>query len=51
MSKAFLTIAEASSLIAKKKLSPVELTEACLAQIDAHDAEIHAFVTVTRSAP
>ncbi len=48
MSKAFLTIAEASSLIAKKKLSPVELTEACLAQIDAHEAEIHAFVTVTR---
>lgn len=48
MSKAFLTLSEASGLIAKRKLLPVELTQACLAQIDMHDSDIHAFVTVTR---
>jgi aspartyl-tRNA(Asn)/glutamyl-tRNA(Gln) amidotransferase subunit A len=44
---AFLTIAEASRLIADRKLSPIELTEACLHRIDAHDGELQSFVTLT----
>lgn len=43
-----LTIAEAAGLIAAKKLSPVDLTKACLDRIDALDPTLHAFVTVTR---
>jgi aspartyl-tRNA(Asn)/glutamyl-tRNA(Gln) amidotransferase subunit A len=42
-----LTIAEASALIAAKKLSPVELTSACLARLHATEATIHAFVLPT----
>ncbi len=41
------TIAEAAKLIAAKKLSPVELTQACLKRIHAHDARLHAFVLLT----
>ncbi|MFO1028034.1 MAG: amidase [Acetobacteraceae bacterium] len=41
------TLAEAARLIAAKKLSPVELTQDCLARIKAHDAALHAFVLVT----
>jgi aspartyl-tRNA(Asn)/glutamyl-tRNA(Gln) amidotransferase subunit A len=41
------TIAEAAKLIAAKKLSPVELTQDCLARVKAHDATLHAFVLVT----
>jgi aspartyl-tRNA(Asn)/glutamyl-tRNA(Gln) amidotransferase subunit A len=44
---AFLTIAEASGLIAKRKLSPVELTEACLRRIETLDSQLDSFVTVT----
>jgi aspartyl-tRNA(Asn)/glutamyl-tRNA(Gln) amidotransferase subunit A len=43
----FLTIAEASRLIASKKLSPVELTKAMLARIAAIDPRLNAFLTVT----
>jgi aspartyl-tRNA(Asn)/glutamyl-tRNA(Gln) amidotransferase subunit A len=43
-----LTIAEAAELIGKRKLSPVELTEACLARIGTYDARVHAFITVMR---
>jgi aspartyl-tRNA(Asn)/glutamyl-tRNA(Gln) amidotransferase subunit A len=43
----FLTIAEASRQIAAGKLSPVELTEACLARIAAHDGKLDSFVTLT----
>jgi aspartyl-tRNA(Asn)/glutamyl-tRNA(Gln) amidotransferase subunit A len=43
----FLTIAEASRLIAAKKLSPVELTEAYLARIAALDGQLDSFVTLT----
>ncbi len=43
----YLTIAEASALIAAKKLSPVELAQACLERIDAFDPQLHAFVTRT----
>lgn len=41
------TIAEAASLIAAKKLSPVELTKACLDRLHATEATLHAFVLPT----
>jgi aspartyl-tRNA(Asn)/glutamyl-tRNA(Gln) amidotransferase subunit A len=41
------TIAEASSLLAAKQLSPVELTKACLARLHATEATLHAFVLPT----
>ncbi|SEP28567.1 aspartyl-tRNA(Asn)/glutamyl-tRNA(Gln) amidotransferase subunit A [Rhodospirillales bacterium URHD0017] len=44
---AFLTIAEASHLIAKRELSPVELTEACLRRIETLDSQLDSFVTLT----
>ena len=40
-------IAEASALIAARKLSPVELTRACLARLHATEATLHAFVLPT----
>jgi aspartyl-tRNA(Asn)/glutamyl-tRNA(Gln) amidotransferase subunit A len=43
----FLTIVEAAELIAARKLSPVELTETCLARIAALDDQLERFVTVT----
>ena len=43
----FLTIAEAARLIATRKLSPVELTEACLSRIAALDHLLDSFVTLT----
>ncbi len=44
---AYLTISEASKLIAAKKLSPLEWTRASLARIEALDPQLHAFVTLT----
>ncbi|MCO6416793.1 amidase [Siccirubricoccus sp. KC 17139] len=44
----FLTIAEASRRIAARDLSPVELLNTCLARIDAVDAQLNSFVTLTR---
>ena len=44
---AFLGIAEASRLIAARKLSPVELTEAYLRRIAAFDSQLDSFVTLT----
>lgn len=44
---AFLTIAEASRRIARRELSPVELTEACLRRIETLDSQLDSFVTVT----
>ena len=44
---AFLTIAEASKLIAARKLSPVELAEACLGRIASLDHLLDSFVTLT----
>jgi aspartyl-tRNA(Asn)/glutamyl-tRNA(Gln) amidotransferase subunit A len=41
-----LSLAEVSTLVRAKKISPVELTEACLAQIDL-DRTLNAFITVT----
>jgi aspartyl-tRNA(Asn)/glutamyl-tRNA(Gln) amidotransferase subunit A len=43
----FPTIAEAGRLIASKKLSPVELTQALLRRIAELDPKINAFLTVT----
>ncbi len=42
-----LTAVEASALIRSRELSPVELTESVLSRIDAVDARVCAFVTVT----
>jgi aspartyl-tRNA(Asn)/glutamyl-tRNA(Gln) amidotransferase subunit A len=43
----FLTIAEASKLIAAKKLSPVELTQTCFERVRAMDSTLHAFLLPT----
>ena len=43
----FLTIAQAAALIAVRKLSPVELTEAYLSRIAALDSQLDSFVTLT----
>ena len=43
-----LTLKQASELLRRRTVSPVELTEACLARIDRHDRAINAFITVTR---
>jgi len=45
---ATLSISEASDLVRKRKLSPIELTEACLERIAALDGRLRAFITVTR---
>ena len=47
MSTAIPGIAEAARLIATKKLSPVELTQACLSRIDAMDGTLNAFILAT----
>ena len=43
-----LTLKQASDLVRRKDVSPVALTEACLARIDRHDRAINAFITVMR---
>lgn len=43
----YLTIADAGRLIARKKLSPVELTRALLKRIEAVDPTLNAFLLVT----
>lgn len=43
----YLTVTELASRIRKGELSPVEITEACLARIEAHDDKLNAFITVT----
>jgi aspartyl-tRNA(Asn)/glutamyl-tRNA(Gln) amidotransferase subunit A len=40
-------IAEAARLIAARKLSPVELTQACLGRMEAMDGALHAFILPT----
>jgi aspartyl-tRNA(Asn)/glutamyl-tRNA(Gln) amidotransferase subunit A len=47
MSAAIPTIAEAAEAFAAKRLSPVELTRACLERVERLDARLHAFVHVT----
>jgi aspartyl-tRNA(Asn)/glutamyl-tRNA(Gln) amidotransferase subunit A len=41
-----LSLAEASDLVRTGKVSPVELTRACLARIEATDSKLNSFVTV-----
>jgi len=47
MSAAIPTIAEAARQIARKQLSPVELTKACFERVHALDHRLHAFVHLT----
>jgi len=42
-----LTLSEASELVRSKKISPVELTQACLSRIEQINPKLNAFVTVT----
>lgn len=42
-----LSLAKASELLRRKKLSPVELTQACLTRIERLNPRINAFITVT----
>jgi len=42
-----LSLAEASELVRARKASPLELTRACLARIEAVDPKLNAFITVT----
>jgi aspartyl-tRNA(Asn)/glutamyl-tRNA(Gln) amidotransferase subunit A len=44
---AFMSVAEAASLIKAGKLSPLELTQAVLAQIEKVNPKLEAFVTIT----
>lgn len=46
----YLSIAEASQLIAARELSPVELTEAVVTRIQATDEQVHSYVRLTRTA-
>jgi aspartyl-tRNA(Asn)/glutamyl-tRNA(Gln) amidotransferase subunit A len=46
----FPTIAEAASLIAEKKLSPVELAQSCLSRVKRLDETLHSFITLTEKA-
>ena len=42
-----LTLADASELVRRRKVSPVELTRACLARIERLNPVLNAFITVT----
>jgi aspartyl-tRNA(Asn)/glutamyl-tRNA(Gln) amidotransferase subunit A len=46
---ALLSLAEASELVRARKVSPVELTSACLARIERINPLLNAFITVTAS--
>jgi aspartyl-tRNA(Asn)/glutamyl-tRNA(Gln) amidotransferase subunit A len=42
-----LSLSEASQLLRQRKISPVELTQACLARIESLNPTLNAFITVT----
>jgi aspartyl-tRNA(Asn)/glutamyl-tRNA(Gln) amidotransferase subunit A len=42
-----LSIAELADLIARRRVSPVELVEALIQRVEDHDGQIHAFITPT----
>jgi aspartyl-tRNA(Asn)/glutamyl-tRNA(Gln) amidotransferase subunit A len=44
----YLTIAEAGAALRSKQLSAVELADACLGRIGAHDGKLHSFITLTQ---
>ena len=43
-----LDLSEAASSVARREISPVELTKACLERIDRLDQRLNSFITVTR---
>ena len=43
----FLSIGQASALLRKREVSPVELAQSCLDRIEAIDGKINSFITVT----
>src|SRR5262252_8831119 len=43
-----LTLKQASDLIRRRDVSPVELTEACLKRNDTYNPSLNAFITITR---
>src|SRR6185503_2403525 len=45
-----ISIREAAELVRRKKVSPVELTKACLARIEQFNPTLNAFITVTSDA-
>lgn len=45
---AYLTLKEASELVRRKTVLPVELTATCLKRIEAYNPALDAFITVTR---
>src|SRR5215472_6147545 len=47
---AYATIADLAPRVARREVSPVELTRACLDRIDALDPHVNAFITVLRDA-
>jgi aspartyl-tRNA(Asn)/glutamyl-tRNA(Gln) amidotransferase subunit A len=44
-----LTLAEASARIRSRSVSPVQLTETCLARIETYNPKLNAFITVLRN--
>jgi MinD superfamily P-loop ATPase len=44
---AYLDLHEAARLVRQKKVSPVQLVQACLTRIDALNPVLNAFITVT----
>jgi aspartyl-tRNA(Asn)/glutamyl-tRNA(Gln) amidotransferase subunit A len=46
----FLDLSEAGCAVQKKEVSPVELTQACLARIERLNPKLNAFITVTDTA-
>ena len=44
----YLPVSELAPLIRDKKISPVELVQACLDRIDELDPQFHAFINVMR---
>ena len=47
MSLTDLTLSEASQRIARREISPLELTQAFLKRIDAVDPQVNSFITLT----
>ena len=43
-----LTLHNAAALVRSRKVSPVELTEACLTRIDALNPKVNAYITITQ---
>ena len=43
----YLSLAEAAKLVEKREVSPLELTDACIARAEALDASLHAYLTKT----